>query len=295
VLLHAGIRVLTVTLGLLAALGFGAADFFGGLAAKRLHAIAVTGGVAVVGLVVLATVSLAMRDQWSAESLLFGGLSGLSGLAAIGLLYACLARGPMSILSPTTALLSAVIPMTWGLATGNGLSPWAYPALGLVLIAVVLVGFVPDRTAVKPTASALLMAIGSGLLIGAFYILIDLTPDDSGITPLVANRMVQTLLVGIIMVVLLARRKVGSLHRDRSVPLRTIWLMMIAGGVLDALSNVAVLTGFRVGNMAIVSVLTALYPAGTIALASLVLRERIKPVQWVGLALALIASGMLAL
>lgn len=287
--------MLTVTLGLLAALGFGAADFFGGLAAKRLHAIAVTGGVAVVGLVVLATVSLAMRDQWSAESLLFGGLSGLSGLAAIGLLYACLARGPMSILSPTTALLSAVIPMTWGLATGNGLSPWAYPALGLVLIAVVLVGFVPDGTAVKPTASALLMAIGSGLLIGAFYILIDLTPDDSGITPLVANRMVQTLLVGIIMVVLLARRKVGSLHRDRSVPLRTIWLMMIAGGVLDALSNVAVLTGFRVGNMAIVSVLTALYPAGTIALASLVLRERIKPVQWVGLALALIASGMLAL
>lgn len=287
--------MLTVTLGLLAALGFGAADFFGGLAAKRLHTIAVTGGVAVVGLVVLATVSLVMRDQWSAESLLFGGLSGLSGLAAIGLLYACLARGPMSILSPTTALLSAVIPMTWGLATGNGLSPWAYPALGLVLIAVVLVGFVPDDTAVKPTASALLMAIGSGLLIGAFYILIDLTPDDSGITPLVANRMVQTLLVGIIMVVLLARRKVGSLHRDRSVPLRTIWLMMIAGGVLDALSNVAVLTGFRVGNMAIVSVLTALYPAGTIALASLVLRERIKPVQWVGLALALIASGMLAL
>ena len=287
--------MLTVTFGLLAALGFGAADFFGGMAAKRLHTIAVTGGVALVGLIVLATTSLLMSDQWSVESLLYGGFSGLTGIAAIGLLYACLARGPMSILSPTTAVLSAIVPMTWGIVTGVGLSSWAYPALALVLIAVVLVGFVPDDTAVKPTATALMMAVGSGLLIGGFYILIDLTPDDSGVTPLVANRLVQTLIVGIIFAVLLATKRLGSLLTPGTTPVRTVWMMMIAGGVLDALSNVAVLAGFRLGNMAIVSVLTALYPAGTIALASIWLHERIKPIQWIGLALALIASGMLAL
>ena len=287
--------MLTVTFGLLAALGFGAADFFGGMATKRLHTIAVTGGVALVGLVVLSLTSLVMRDQWSATSLLFGGLSGLTGIAAIGLLYACLARGPMSILSPTTAVLSAIVPMTWGIVTGVGLSPWAYPALALVLIAVVLVGFVPDDTAAKPTPSALLMAIGSGLLIGGFYILIDLTPDDSGVTPLVANRLVQTLIVGLVLAVLLATKRLGSLQKPGTTSLRTVWLMIVVGGVLDALSNVAVLAGFRLGNMAIVSVLTALYPAGTIALASIWLHERIKPIQWIGLILALVASGMLAL
>jgi len=287
--------VLTVTFGLLAALGFGAADFIGGMATKRLHTSAVTGGVALVGLVVLSLTSLVMRDQWSATSLLFGGLSGLTGIAAIGLLYACLARGPMSILSPTTAVLSAIVPMTWGIVTGVGLSPWAYPALALVLIAVVLVGFVPDDTAAKPTPSALLMAIVSGLLIGGFYILIDLTPDDSGVTPLVANRLVQTLIVGLVLAVLLATKRLGSLQKPGTTSLRTVWLMIVVGGVLDALSNVAVLAGFRLGNMAIVSVLTALYPAGTIALASIWLHERIKPIQWIGLILALVASGMLAL
>ena len=108
----------------------------------------------------------------------------------------------MSILSPTTALLSALVPMTYGFIRGEALSPWVYPALGLALVAVVLVGFVPDERAIRPTPTALAMAIGSGVLIGLFYIFIDLAPDTSGITPLVANRLLQFTLVGVIVVVL---------------------------------------------------------------------------------------------
>jgi drug/metabolite transporter (DMT)-like permease len=289
--------VLTVTLGLLGALLYGAADFVGGYATKRLHALVVTGFVALTGLIVMGVISLAMSDQWSIESALYGGISGVTGLAAIGLLYACLARGPMSILSPTTAILSALVPMTWGFAMGEQLSAWAYPALALALIAVVLVGIVPDDNAARPTLTALLMAIGSGVLIGAFYIFIDLAPDDSGITSLVANRMVQTLLVLAILVVFLPLRGTKALVKEGDsggLPWKRLVWVMVAGGVFDALANVAVLVGLRVGEIAVVSVLTALYPAGTIALASILLHERIQKVQWVGLVLALIASGMLA-
>ena len=290
--------MLTVSLGLLAALGFGAADFAGGMGAKRLHALAVTGSVGLVGLATLATVSALSSDTWSVEAVFWGGLSGVTGLAAIGLLYACLARGPMSILSPTTALLSALVPMTWGILTGDGLSVWVYPALGLALVAVVLVGFVPDETAVRPTPTALMMAIGSGLLIGLFYIFIDQAPVDSGITPLVANRMVQTSIVVLVIAVWLATRGWRSLIKPGTEAVMSwpkLWALIALGGVLDAVSNIAVLTGFRVGEMSIVAVLTALYPAGTILLAALVLRERIQRIQWVGLALALIASMLLAL
>lgn len=289
--------MLTVTLGLLGALLYGAADFVGGYATKRLHALVVTGFVALTGLLVMAAISLAMSDQWSVESALYGGISGVTGLAAIGLLYACLARGPMSILSPTTAILSALVPMTWGFAMGEQLSAWAYPALALALIAVVLVGIVPDNNAARPTLTALLMAIGSGVLIGAFYIFIDLAPEDSGITSLVANRMVQTVLVLAILVVFLPLRGTKALVKDDDsggLPWKRLVWVMVAGGVFDALANVAVLVGLRVGEIAVVSVLTALYPAGTIALASILLHERIQKVQWVGLVLALIASGMLA-
>ena len=68
----------------------------------------------------------------------------------------------------------------------------------------------------------------------------------------------------------------------------------IACGVVDAVANTLLLFGIRVGDLSVMSVLTALYPAGTILLAAIVLRERIAPVQWVGLVLALTAAGMLA-
>ncbi|MDO9591139.1 MAG: EamA family transporter, partial [Microcella sp.] len=70
--------------------------------------------------------------------------------------------------------------------------------------------------------------------------------------------------------------------------------LAIACGVLDAIANIIVLAGLRLGDLTVVSVLTALYPAGTILLAAIVLRERIAPLQWLGLALALAASAMLA-
>ena len=55
------------------------------------------------------------------------------------------------------------------------------------------------------------------------------------------------------------------------------------------------LLGLLLGELSVMSVLTALYPAGTIILAALVLRERIAIVQYVGLALAITAAAMLAL
>ena len=69
----------------------------------------------------------------------------------------------------------------------------------------------------------------------------------------------------------------------------------MACGVIDAMANVLLLLGLRAGDLSVISVLTAMYPAGTILLAAVVLRERIAPVQWLGLALALTAAGMLAL
>jgi drug/metabolite transporter (DMT)-like permease len=289
--------MLTVLIGLFAALSFGAADFAGGMGAKRLHAVAVTGAVAAVGVVVLVSVSLLSGDTWSVESAFWGGLSGLAGLGAIGLLYACLARGPMSVLSPTTAVLSALVPMTWGALTGEALSAFVYPALFLALVAAVLVGFIPDQRAVRPTPTALLMAVGSGLLIGLFYIFIDMAPADSGITPLVANRAIQTALVVMLLLALVRRKGFHSLIKPDTqwvMSWTKLWSLIIIGGVLDVTANMLILIGFRMGDMTIVAVLTALYPAGTILLAALVLHERIQPIQWVGLGLALIASMLLA-
>ena len=340
--------MLTALVGLAGALIYGSADFLGGLAAKRLSSVLVTAVAASSGLLVLLLALPFVGGVWSPDAVLWGALSGVSGAIAISLLYACLAIGPMSILSPLTAVVSAIVPMTAGLVGGERLAPVGYAALGLALVAVVLVGFVPEKGAVRPTTLGVLMAIGSGIMIGAFLILIDLTPDDSGLVPLVLNRAVNAAImfsiVGVLAFVAARRRRVlagvGATGGDASgmssgvassagragsdtasgfeatdavaratdpaaVPEHTgrrtrstltIGLTLAAVcGVIDVAANLLLLIGIRIGDLSVISVLTAMYPAGTILLAAVVLKERIAPVQWVGLGLALAAAARLAL
>jgi Predicted membrane protein len=287
--------MLAIVVGLASALTYGVADFFGGLAAKRTAAVVVTALAAVVGLLAMLPFALLVPARASVEAVLWGGLSGVTGAAAIFLLYAALAIGPMSILSPLTAVLSALVPMTWGLVGGERLPWWGYVALGGVLVAIVLVGFVPEKGAVRPRPRGILYAVGSGVLIGAFFILVDLAPDDSGLYPLLGNRGVSgtILFVVVAMLVLRARRREGG-ARAAFPGLRRALPVIVACGVADAAANVLILVGLRMGDLTVMSVLAALYPAGTIALAALVLRERIAPVQWVGLGLALASAAVLA-
>lgn len=322
-------------IALLGAFVYGAADFFGGLAARTLRSIVVTATAALTGLVVLMVLLPFIGAQWTIEDVAWGALSGVFGVVAIALLYACLAIGPMSILSPVTAVTSAIAPMLWGLIVdGESLSATGYAGLGVALVAVVLVGFVPGAGVVRPSLRGLLMALGSGVAIGGFLITIDQSGPDSGLVPLVANRatnaLITTIIVGALILVAARRGRpaVSALrvtgvelgatptghadleHAHRLAPaeqtsatsiaavprsLARGWWFAIICGLLDVAANALTLIALRAGDLSVVSALTALYPAGTIVLAALVLRERVAIVQWVGLGLAIIAGGMLAL
>jgi drug/metabolite transporter (DMT)-like permease len=161
-----------------------------------------------------------------------------------------------------------------------------------VLLAIVLVGFVPERGAVRPRLRGIVYATFSGILIGCFFILVDRAPDDSGLFPIVANRSVSggILLVVLLVLLMRARRRGAAAFPG----LRSALGLIIACGIADAAANVLILIGLRLGDLTVMSVLAALYPGGTIALAAFVLRERIAPVQWVGLVLALAAAALLA-
>lgn len=316
--------MISALLALTGALVYGAADFFGGLAAKRLRSIVVTAVAALSGLVALLIAQPLVGGLWTAAAVGWGILAGVFGMLAIVLLYACLAIGPMSILSPLTAVVSAVAPMLWGLfVDGEILSPIAIAGLAVALVAVVLVGFIPGEKVVRPSARGLAMAVGAGVAIGGFLITIDQTAEGSGLVPLVLSRSTTFVLTALVVAVIVLRAvRIGrpaasalsptvslgatpSGHADlehatgaRPSPVAgptQAWWLAVACGVVDAAANALALIALRGGELAIVSALTALYPAGTILLAAVVLRERVAGVQWVGLALALTAGGMLAL
>lgn len=284
--------VLVVLVGLASALIYGTADFFGGQASKRVSPVRVVSLSAIVGLALLVVAHLILGGRMSPEAVLWGGLSGIAGSMAILTLYAALAIGPMSILSPLTALISAIIPFSWGLILGERLSLLGYIAIGIALVAVVLVGFVPEKGAVRPRLRGVLYASVSGVLIGVFLILVDRAPDDSGLLPLVFNRLTYLIVLWSIVLVLFI---IGRARRaPPGPPARSAIGLIVGAGLADSVANTLLLIGFRIGDLSVVSVLSALYPAGTIALAAIVLKERIAPVQWVGLALALAAAAMLA-
>ncbi|ANJ28008.1 EamA family transporter [Agromyces aureus] len=317
--------MLTAVFSLTGALVFGAADFLGGLAAKRISALLATAIAALSGAVLLVLALPLIGGEWSAHDVLWGAISGVVGCIGIALLYACLAIGPMSILSPTTAVVSAIVPVVYGLVVGGErFDAIGYWGLGLALVAVVLVGFVPERGAVRPSLRGIVMAVGSGAAIGGFYIAIDQTSDESGIVPLILNRGVNAAImfaavaaVAVVAGVRARRSRVGvgagggaavsgpglgsaattageRMPRAARPALAAGIRLAVACGLVDATANALLLFGIRAGDLSIAAVLGAMYPAGTILLAALVLRERIAPVQWAGLVLALAAAAMLA-
>lgn len=303
--------MLAVALGLGSALLLGTADFLGGMASKKISSIRATAIVGAVGLIAMLALYPFAGGVWSTEAVVFGALSGFAGAGAIVLLYACLAIGPMSILSPLTAVVSAIVPMTVGLTRGEELHPVGYVALGLALLAVILVGFVRDPAATKPSARALLMATASGVLIGLFLIFMDFTPPESNIVPLIVNRAANASL----MFTLIAVIALAGLQRNRRMPTptehpdpstmvvdthsRRPWMaglrLAVLAGLIDATANTALLFGLRLGDLTVISVLSAMYSAGTIILAAIFLREKLTVTQIVGLGLALAAAALLAL
>lgn len=318
--------MLPAALALIGALVYGSADFLGGLASRRLPAVVVTAVAAGSGMLMLLALAPLVGGAPTAQDLAWGALSGVAGAIAVGLLYGCLAIGPMSVLSPITAVVSAIAPMLWGvLGGGERLGALSFVGLGLAIVAIVLVALLPGEEITRPSARGLTMAVGSGLAIGAFLIILDHLGEDAGVLPLALGRMVNAVIMGCAVVALAvtavragrsARSAWGgapgpqhdtpavapSGHVDpepdhSSGPLTAgrAWTFALTCGLVDAGANLLLLLALRTGgDLAVVAALTALYPAGTVLLAAAVLRERIAPVQWVGLALALTAGVLLA-
>lgn len=302
--------MLTVIFGLSGALVFGSGDFLGGMASKRMGAFLATGVAAVVGLFVLFGLTFIVPGEVTLETILWGLLSGVCGALAILLLYAALAIGPMSILSPLGAVISAVFPVLWAiLITGEILQWFGYVALGVGAIAIVLIAFTPEKNAVKPRLRGIIFASISGILIGLFLIVMKQVPEGAGVYPLVFNRFVNiTIMFSAVGGMALIRwaHKRGYLGRDGKARADLVVgdngaldykkgiLLALGCGVLDSLGNALLLFGIQAGSLSVMSVLTAMYPAGTIILAAIVLREKITKLQLFGMVLALAAAGLLA-
>jgi drug/metabolite transporter (DMT)-like permease len=265
-----------VTLALLAALAYGAADFYGGLASRRMAAAAVVALVQLVGLVPLAVGLALVPTHFYPEDVFYGIAAGLCGALGIAALYAALAVGRMGIVSPITAVIGASVPVVWGLASGERPAALQLAGVGLAFLAVGLVSTNEETRRLSAREPGVGLALASGLGIGFLYVLLAHAHPGSGLAVLTASR-----LSSIPLLLLYA-----AVRRENLRPPGGLWVSIALAGVLDMSANVLYVVATRTGMLAIVAVLTSLYPASTVFLARVVLAERLSLLQWFGVACA---------
>jgi drug/metabolite transporter (DMT)-like permease len=270
-------------LALSSAVFYGLGDFLGGISTRRSSVWTVTAwsqtlglGVLVIGLIVVPAEAVTSAD------ILWGALAGVIGLAGLAALYSTLASGSMTIVAPIAGATTAVIPVIVDLSRGAELSTRHWIGIGLALGAVLLIGINPASrgTDVRMVGRAVL----AGAAFGIFFIALAQTSEASGLWPLVGARGTTIPIAFAIA----GFKRVAAPPRGRDLG------MLAVLGNLDMAANVAIALALQRGPLGISAVLSSLYPAFTAVTAVIVLHERPRPGQTVGIVLAMGAIVALA-
>jgi drug/metabolite transporter (DMT)-like permease len=276
-----------VAFALLSAFGYGVSDFIGGIASRRVAALRVVLVSYPVAMVLLAGLAFVVGGHITGPAVFWGALCGVSQAFGVWWFYAALGAGPISVVSPLTAILVAGVPVGVGVALGERPALLANIGIVLALVAVVLVSRDATDEDITPhrfTAKVAWLTVGSGLAFGLNFVLIHQAPVEAKLWPLVFARISATVLV------LLIAAASANLHLPTGVPMK----LALAAGVLDTIANVAMLLALQASLLSLASVLISLYPAATVVLAMVVLKERVSRLQAFGMVLALVSVAMIA-
>jgi len=272
-------------IGLAVAACFGSGDFLGGTAARRSPTAAVLLLSQACALVLAVAYALGFAGVASAHALTFGAAAGSLNVVGLGCLYQGLGTGRMGVVAPVTAMGAALIPIVWGLATGERPSSLALVGVGCVVVAGGLVGRERDPDA-GGTARALGWSMAAAVGFGTSFILFAQTGADAGFWPVLTARAAAVLVVLVAVAILGAPWLPARPDRPASV----------GAGLLDVTATVLLLVALRRDLLTLVAPIAALAPAFTVVFAWWFLHEPVGRVQRVGIViglagLALVASG----
>jgi uncharacterized membrane protein len=288
--------------GLLAALFWGGGDFSGGMGAK--HAGGSLGGALRVILLshsasfcILLTLALLRGDSFPHGAPLLWGISaGVIGGLSLAFFYIALARGAMGAAAAISGLLAAAIPAIVAIASDG--SPGSAQLLGFVIagIAIWIVAAAPtgvlESPAIKPATSTTLLAIISGAGFGVYFVALKMAGAAGVVWPMATARMgsITTCSIFVLVLTITNRKAVTPIKLPKAA-----FLWALSTALLDTCGNLFFISATRAGRLDIAAVLASLYPATTILLAGLVLKERFSKRQAVGMAIATIAIVMITL
>ena len=272
----------TIIFGLAASLFWGSGDFSGGLASRRDKASSVVLIAYAVGGVLLIALALIWREPFpSLLDLMWGGLAGVAGAIGLVAFYTALSIGRMGIAAPVSAILTGALPVLFSALTEGLPSLLQLVGFALALLAIGLISR-PEQSQGRPEGIGLALLAGCGF--GCFFILISRLNPTATFWPLAVARFTSVLFLLLI----------GLLRRQQLLPKKTVFPLVVLAGVLDALGNAFFVLATHVGRLDVAAILSSLYPAATVVLAALIVRERVTRIQTIGIFLALVAIPLIS-
>lgn len=275
--------IAVIVLGLVASVGWGIADFGGGLASRKAPVLGVLLWSQVASLIVGVPLLFAAREpalrgaDWLVS--VAGGVLGAVGLA---LLYRGLSTGRMGVVAPVAAVITATMPALFGFITEGAPPAQALVGIACAVTSVALVSRSPSAPDERP--SGIWYAVAAGTLFGSFAISATFLGDGLILTPVVLIRFASIITVA---TWILVRRQPWRISR-RIIP------ALLVIGVVDMSATGTYLTAIAIGPLAIAAILASLYPVVTTVLAGVVVRERISLLQAAGIATAGAAVVLIA-
>jgi uncharacterized membrane protein len=273
-----------IAFGLLSALTWGAGDFSGGVASKRTGVYAVIIASQLVGLFFLIGLALVFDKATPfPEDLMWGAAAGAAGAVGLLALYRGLASGRMGLVAPLSAVLAAALPVIVGAFTQGLPDISQFIGFGFALAGVWLLS--RPEGALNFRLTELTLPVMAGVGFGLFFIFMDRANERTVFWPIVAARVASVLLMTL----------TARINSQPRWPERAHLPLIALAGLLDAGGNAFFTLATQTGRLDVASVLSSLYPASTVALAWVILKERLTRPQWLGVAAALIAIVLIAL
>jgi drug/metabolite transporter (DMT)-like permease len=237
--------------------------------------------------VLLGALALATGGPIEPGAIIWGCLYGVGMAIGMWAFFAALGSGPISVVSPLAAVLNAAVPVAVGVALGERPGQGASVGVVLAMVAVMLVS--REATAEGPTpyrftSKVAWLTVLAGTAMGLNMVFLHQAPHESKLWPLVFARIAATL------VVLLMSGTSRNLRLPTGKPLK----LALAVGLLDIGANVTMLLALHTWLLSLASILISLYPAATVLLAMVVLRERVTRWQGVGMVMVMASVAMIA-
>ena len=274
-------QFVTAAYGMAAVLAWGTSDFLGGYATRRANAFLFTVVVNLGGLLLVGTLASVTHAPFpSARSAAWVLAGGISGGAALAIFYRALSSGRMGLTAPVAAVLGAAIPALVSMHS-EGL-PGRVPLLGFALAATGL--WLITRTEAGSAPDGIGLAVLAGIGFASFYLCVRQAGDASPLWIASLTRTGGLLVTGLIVLFL-------GKFRDIT-PAGVRWA--IVTGCVDSLGTILFVRASQTGRLDEAVVISSLYPAVTVLLARVFLKEHFTRWKFVGLLAALAAVPMIA-